>query len=287
MGEIIVTHPSTLVRLSACRLQYHWSRLYKPVQSASYLEFGISIHKALEGFYSSGSDPAAVFEAYWLKNNVVLPGDKTLELGITMMTNYKKAYAKESFEVLATELELARRVPVPDDEPEPPTRARRFYIGSIIDAIVLDTSLNQIFVLEHKTFERFYESTLGFNHQFAIEKFVSDGWVQKMNPKKSVVGVIYNGLRKADHHSSTTKLFERHPLYINDHQVKVVTHRIYWQLKATSDPSFIVYPEPDDLKCSMCAFKQPCSSYQRGEDYQFILDNVFTSREDEGEKEWS
>jgi hypothetical protein len=47
-----------------------------------------------------------------------------------------------------------------------------------------------------------------------------------------------------------------------------------------------VYPEPDDLKCSMCDFKIPCSEYMRGGDYQYILDNLFDSRKDEEVEEW-
>lgn len=282
---VIVTHPTTLNRM-ACRLQYHWSRNYRAIHSAPALEFGKAIHYALERYYcTEHEDPIQAFERYMDENGgPTINGYKSTDrdLGIAMLRNYLKEYAHEQFTVFYTEKEVARRVPVPEDDPNPPKRARNFYIAARIDAVVFDRVVGKLFVLEHKTFDTFYPGSLSLDHQFVVEKYVAEGICSGQ-----VAGVIYNGLRKKSEPSKTTKLFERHTLFINDEQVKVMLHRAYWSLMAVTSKDYHIFPEPSTMKCNMCEFKQPCAEYQRGGDYQFYLENMFEKRsEDEETEEW-
>jgi hypothetical protein len=255
-------------------LQYKWSRDYRPERPADNYTFGTAIHYALEQYYKRKADPIQVFRKYARENNTPDP-----ELGSLMMKNYVEHYRNERFKVLYTEQEAARPIPVPDDEN--PKKARKFYIGAIVDAIVLDLAVNKIFVLEHKTFDSFYPASLPMDQQFVIEKFIAEGLVHK-----PVSGVIYNGLRKKAEATRSTNLFERHTIYINDPQVKVALYRAYWALKDIHSGHFKIYPEPATMKCNFCEFKVPCTEYMRGGDYQFILDNTFERREDKENDEW-
>ncbi len=283
-----VIHPTTLGRLS-CRLQYYWSRIYQPYRKAPAYEFGIAIHNALEKYYTDKSDPVQAFKDYWDENMLSISRisnyeykDPDRRLGISMMENYLKFYTKEreDFQVLYTEKEVARRIPVPPDDPNPPSRAKGFYLGARVDAVVFDRKVSKVFVLEHKTFDTFYPKSLPLDQQFVAEKFVAEG--VSAGP---VAGVIYNGLRKKEKEGGTTKLFERHYLYINQRQVEVALHRAYWSLMMVTSSDFKVYPEPSTLKCNMCEFKEPCAEYCRGGDYKFILENSFQLRT-EDDSEW-
>ena len=125
---MIILHPTTLGRLD-CRLHYWFSRDYKPITTADYLEFGLAIHYALDGYYGEGADPVEAFKEYMEENTIILANDKNYDLGIAMMENYLEKYDEadaERFKIIATELEIARRVPVPPDEKNPPERANQF-----------------------------------------------------------------------------------------------------------------------------------------------------------------
>lgn len=281
-----IIHPTTLDKL-ACRLQYHWSRNYKPIRSAPALEFGIAIHHALEIHYGQGLDPIKEFRAYVGKNFASTGlGEPERELGSAMLANYVNQYRRENFTVISTEQEIARRVPVAKDDPHPAPWVKDFYVAARIDAIVYDKALGKTFVLEHKTFEKFYPQFLQLSHQFVIEKYVADGYLKKIK-HPSVAGVIYNGLRKrgTPSKSKTTKLFERHVIYVTDKQVEIMLHRVYWKLMETSSKFFPVYPEPSQMTCQFCEFKQPCIEYQRGGDWKFFFDNLYQERIDD-EDEW-
>lgn len=273
-ASLSVMYPSTLSQL-VCRLQYHWSRNYKTLTPSQAREFGSAIHHALEAHYGSDMDPIKAFRGFVRLNYI-----EDVDLGITMLRNYFVQYKNENFEVLATELEIARRIPVPDDELDPPKRAKRFRIGARVDTIVRDKTLDKVFVLEHKTFSRFYKAGLELDHQFVVEAFVAEGWLGE-----PIAGVLYNGLRKSKKETATTKLFERHPIYISEHAIEVMLHRAYWTLIDTTADDFHIYPEPGGMTCSFCQFKSPCAEYMRGGDWKFILNNAFKKRE-RSDSEW-
>lgn len=278
---MIVIHPTTLGRLD-CSLQYWFSRNYKSLITSEHYEFGLAVHYAMEKYYGEGEDLIEAFEEYMNKEVLMLPGDKRMALGIAMLNNYVDHYqGDEHLEVIATELEVARKVPVPADDPHPPKRAKEFYVAARIDAIVYDENLGQSFVMEHKTFSKFFPAQLSRDHQFIIECFVANGCSEV-----PVDGVIYNGLRKSAKPGKTTKLFERHTLYIDDASTEIMLHRVYWELMRISSDSFHAYPEPSTMKCNFCDFKVPCNEYMHGGDYKFTLNNLYARREKEA-SEWS
>ena len=275
--EPVVIHPSTLTRLS-CRLAYEWGKEYRTRTPATALSFGLCIHEALEEYYGRGTDLQDTFMQSSVQYKLE---SKDHDLGMAMLANYKAEYVgKERLTVLATEKEIARKVPVPFDED--PNDALKFYVAARVDGIVTDHRTGLDMVLEHKTFKNFYPGSLDMDHQFVIEAFVAEGFL-----KSPVSGVIYNGLRKKAKPGGKTNLFERHNVFINPHQVKVAMHRVYWTMKAVFSKQFRVYPEPSGLKCNMCQFKNPCGEYMRGGDYLFYLENAYEKRNNESEdEEW-
>lgn len=282
--ETYTIRPSSLEALE-CRLRYDWAvrQHYVSIRPNDALEFGTAIHVALEKYYASGSDPVKVFQ-HWMDEKTIdvskfqsgAGRSRKLgprELGSRMMQNYVAEYArKEPFDIIATEQEISRAIPIPRDEPKVVSDpSKRFFLATRIDAIVYNRVLGSHWVLEHKTFERFYPGQLDQNHQFVIEKFVAEGWL-----KAPIAGVIYNGLWKRDKATpAQPRLFQRHPIHINERQVEVMLHRIYWQLKDLASPNYRVYPEPSSLKCQYCSFRQPCTEYMRGGDWSFLLENTY------------
>jgi hypothetical protein len=275
--NVIAIHPSTLISLD-CRQQYYWSRTYKTKSPAPAFTFGLAIHEALEQYYGEGRD---LVEAFKETSKDLDFGFRTL--GELMVRNYLKEYqGKENFETIATEIELARKIPVPQDET--PGQEMTFYVAARLDAIVKDKNLDQVLVLEHKTFDRFYPESLAMDMQFVFEKFVAEGFFK--NTPVKVRGVIYNGLRKKGVGTKATRLFERHTIYINGYQVRVALYRAYWTLKQIHSGHFPIFPQPSSLKCAMCQFKTPCGEYMRGGDYQFLLDHTFIKRDEKEQQEW-
>lgn len=279
--EKIITHPSTLSRLD-CRLKYAWSREYRPRHTSDALQFGIAIHYALEQYYGHKQSAVEAYNEYVAENVTMVKGVKSdFDIGARLMKDYMEFYKNEKFKVYSTEMEIARRIPIPKDDKHPPERANHFYIAARIDAIVHDYGTDLSYVLEHKTFDKFYAMTLEMDHQFVIEKFVADGYF-----KKPIAGVIYNGIRKYISPNANTKTFERHHVNINQNQIDVMLHRAYWSLRLTTSDEFRAYPEPSSMRCNFCGFRQPCTEYMHGGDYQFLLDNLYESRENEEEDEW-
>ena len=44
------------------------------------------------------------------------------------------------------------------------------------------------------------------------------------------------------------------------------------------DPRTVKYPTPNRMSCNMCAFYEPCNLMNRGDDYEFLLDQLFVQR---------
>lgn len=279
--EKLVLYPTNMDKMD-CRLRFHWSRKYRTPKSAA-LVFGIVIHEALQGYYELGMDPVDAMDEYIGEDpEGVIDEGFDYNLAKAMLQNYVKEYKGERFQTLATELEIARRIPIPHDEDDPPERANRFYVGARVDLIVLDESKGQIFAMDHKTFSRFYADSIQRNHQFMISAYVAEGWL-----RKPVAGFLYNGLRKKAEPTKSTNLFERVPVYVNDRMIETMLHRAYWTLKEASADYYPVYPEPSSLKCTYCRFKQPCTEYMRGGDYKFMLDNTMQRREGSDDTYWA
>jgi hypothetical protein len=269
----IILYPTTLTQMS-CRLQYHWGRNYRAPASDS-LKFGIVIHEALQRYYEDGQEIIDALDEYVADDpEGIIDEDFNYALAAKMLSNYRERYKREQFKVLAAELEIARKLPTPHDEPDPPERAANFYVGARVDLIVLDKALGKTFVMDHKTFDRFYPDSIQRDHQFVVETYVAEGWLNE-----PVAGFLYNGLRKKAEPGPTTNLFERVPVYVNDQMKQVMLHRAYWKLKEATAEYFPIYPEPSSLVCAFCRFKSPCTEYMRGGDYKFLLDNTMERRE--------
>ncbi len=289
--------PTGLSSFSDCRLQWYWTYPtgLRPIQRQKQLELGKGVHAALAAYYQSrktnqelrglGSskrvptvDPVAFFEA-WADQEIHDLEDQAdiamlaeiRTLGITMLMGYAEEYiGKERLEVLAVELDI--EVPLPGTD---------WTVHAILDAIVRDHDRNQeVFVLEHKTYSQLNVSYLDKDHQFVIE-----AWCASTLIDEPIAGVLYNGLRKmVPGPKVKNALFERHEIRVGEHQIGVVQKRVREMYKQLTAGRLAIYPEPNPVRCNMCAFKEPCTAYQRGDDHTFMLETMFTKRPEETEE---
>lgn len=269
-----------------CRLNWYWGyhEGYRPIKSSPALELGIGIHEALDKYYSEGADPVAFFEewsdnrirelaAVWDDDNDDLLENK--ELGMAMLQGYVEEYdGKDNFDVIATEKTLMRRIPVPGRD-----TLSKCYLVARLDGLVRDHETGKLFSLEHKTFSRFNPGHMEVDHQFTAQVWLGQNLANEMGMDEEVVGVIYNGLRKQKPSPRVRlPLFERHKLYRTEQQINVMLHRAYWQYREFNKPGIPIYPQPNPIRCGMCGFQNVCAEYQRGGDFQFLLDEQFTKR---------
>jgi hypothetical protein len=270
----------------ACRLAWGWGKKYEPVRPNIHQEFGLGIHLALEKYYKSNCkvDPVRIFTKWAdARLNVDTKFDDDLAelanmrtLGITMLEGYVEHYkGKEPFKVITTEHEC--EIPIPTPTPE--CRPIKCNLHVRVDALVEDTKLEKIFVLEHKTFSSFSLDQLERDHQFVAEKWVGSKLSKKLTGRP-VSGVIYNGLRKHIP-SNRTKAdsFERHYIFINQKRVRLMLLRAYWTWIIMNDKRIPLYPQPNNVRCRWCTFKEPCTEFQAGGDYKFLLDTNFKPRD--------
>ena len=262
-----------------CRLKWHWGHQlnYRPIRQNNNLQLGIGIHKALEFYYAKRIDPIKTFTE-WIDAEIAkISGDwmedaqkmiQARTLGISMLEGYLQEYkGKEPFKVVATEKEMHRLLPIPGT-----TKLTDCQVTVRIDTIVRDTELNKLYVLEHKTFSRFSPDHLNRDHQIVAQAWVAESEL----PGKEISGVIYNGLRKQVAGPRVkVALFERHYVNINQSQKDIFLERAYWTYRQMIDPKLHIFPQPNTVRCSWCAFKEPCSAYCKGGDYEFILKTMF------------
>lgn len=268
--------PSSLDLFSQCRQRWYWSNPmgYRPIARQIALDIGNGVHDALGAYYEHGSDPVVYFRE-WIDKLIYSTEDgedigklaSARALGLAMLEGYLEEYADENFETLAVEQTLSR--PLPGTE---------FKIEARVDTIVrlLDDKKNRAFILEHKTFTRFDEDQIYRDHQL-----VAQTWLAKTAVDIPVVGVIWNGLRKqVPGPRVKNKLFERHTVRVGDAAIKFFIKRAKAHYETLTQDRLAIYPEPSNMKCGWCSFKQPCLEKIRGGDYQFMLDNLFTKRSD-------
>lgn len=266
----------------SCRLAWHWGYKYEPVRPNVTFELGIGVHVALEAFYAKQRSPAKVF-GRWVDGRIAELDPQfdddlaamlnARALGIAMLEGYVERWATEPFKVITTEHTCKR--PLRDHD----GNKTGAYINARLDAIVEDTSKGKLFVLEHKTFSQFTLGQLFRDHQFVCE-----AWLAKRLAKelvgRPIAGVIYNGLRKqVPGPRVKLELFERHHIYVNKAQIAIFQARAYDTWLLMNDPNVLIYPQPNLIRCNMCAFKETCVEYMRGGDYQYLLDNLFRVRE--------
>lgn len=273
--------PSQLDSMS-CRFAWYltYRKRYRPKKSSVPLEFGTAIHHALERYYGYKEDPVRAFQLFmdakltdaaWENDRDKIA--EMRELGSGMLTAYLKHYAKERFDVICTEQTIRRRLCHPETGEETDCD-----ILCRLDGIIRDWDTGKLFSLEHKTFSKFSPEQFERDHQFTAQVFVAEEVVHdKIHLPEGVIGVLYNGLRKQVE-SSRTKLamFERHKIYRNQRQIEVFLHRAYWQYVETKREGLPIYPQPNVVRCGQCDYKDVCTSYMLGEDWRFILEEMYT-----------
>jgi hypothetical protein len=273
----------------SCRLAWHLGyRLgYRSLRLNPALDLGIGIHAGLEAFYKDKSvAPAPVFEKWCrVRRKEINPQwvddlnemAKLEALGVAMLEGYADTYGDDpDLEVIATEHQLTKRIPIPDSE-----ELSRYTITARLDGIVRDANTGKLFSLEHKTFSRLNTKHFDLDHQFTTQVWIGQDLAESLGIDDQVIGVIYNGLRKQLPGPKVREaLFVREKIFRNQAQIDSMLHRAYWQCREMSSKSVQIFPQPNPIRCQSCHFREVCIEWQRGGDYQFILDEMFVSRAD-------
>ena len=272
---------------AACRLAWHLGyRLgYRPRRVSKSLDLGTGIHAALEALYKSGADPVGAFVEWCAARRAEISPqweddaramDEIEDLGTVMLAGYVDRYGDDpGFEVLATEATLTARIPVPGKN-----TLSRYTMTARLDGIIRDLDSGRLFSLEHKTYRSFSAAHFDLDHQFTAQVWLGQQCLGDLGLEgEEIIGVLYNGLRKAVPTKRTTApLFVREKIFRTRAQIDAFLHRAYNQCRDLSTASVRIYPQPNPMRCGTCSFRDPCIAYQRGEDMGFILDNMYTSR---------
>ncbi len=265
-----------------CRLA--WSLGYRegwrPIRSATPLEFGIAVHRALEEYYGESADLVRAFTEAWDSREGVLDSAdfrEHRELGIAMLRGYREFYrGKDNFEVLATETTLQRPLPTPSGG------RSKCVINARLDGLVRSLTDGHLYVLEHKTFSRFTASWLELDHQMSAQVWLGRALAENLGVEGKVVGVIWNGLRKqAPGPNVRQPLFERRTVTRTERHLAIFLERAYWQYRmfyAARGEEIPIFPEPEQVRCSMCDFAAVCRVYQSGGDWEFLLKSSYSRR---------
>lgn len=278
--------PSQLDAMS-CRLAWFlgYKRGYSAKRSAPALEFGTGIHFALEQYYGKGKDIVKAF-IFWADRrirelNEEFPdaAEKLLEmrsLGIGMLEGYMEEYkGKDNFDIIKTEEFITRPLSSPTDKDPDPDCS----ISVRLDGLVRDHQTKKLFSLEHKTFSTFTPGFMDRDQQLTAQVYAGQALCDKLKLKEEVVGVIYNGLRKQlPGPRVKNRLFERQKVYRNANQMKMFLHRAYHQYMEFNREGFPIFPQPNLVRCSQCDFSDVCDAYVLGEDWNFILKELYTNK---------
>lgn len=284
-----ITISASQMDAMGCRLHWFWSypRGYRPKKRNVNLLMGDGIHQALEVYYDPKRrwDPVEHFikwadaeieklDISW--DDEVKKVEDIKTLGVEMLKNYLKFWqGREDFEVLATEHQLERRLVHPQTGEVSP-----YFLVARLDGLVRDLTTGKLFSLEHKTYQRSNADHLeSHDHQITCQVALGQNLAESLGLHEEVVGVIYNGLRKAwDTPRTKTPLFERRKIFRTQTEVDVLLHRAFWMAHEFNKPDVPIYPQPNPMRCGGCDFKDPCKQYQTGGDYKFILDELYVSR---------
>ena len=70
----------------------------------------------------------------------------------------------------------------------------------------------------------------------------------------------------------------RHQIHRSETELANAGHYIWLEAQEMVDPNTRIYPAKGRFTCNGCAFKEPCLSMDRGEDYKYTLDTMFEKR---------
>jgi hypothetical protein len=278
-----LTMSPSQMQTAECRLRWYWGydQGYRPKREDTALALGQGVHEALEAYYSNGTPLLEAFDDWVVrktKEAVCLQSEVTemQRLGGAMLQGYEDTYlgsGQDEFEVLATEHTIKRNLPTPDGKKSKCTLVVR------LDLLARDHRLGKLFSVEHKTFTRFQPTQLNLDEQFTAQVWAGQALAESLGIDEPVEGVIYNGLRKqAPGPRVKVALFERHRLYRNASQIEWFLYHAYHVHRLVHARNLDVYPEPATMRCNRCDFQEPCGAFMRGEDYGYLLSNLYTKR---------
>lgn len=72
--------------------------------------------------------------------------------------------------------------------------------------------------------------------------------------------------------------YKRHIIHRNDTELRNAAKNLALEVEEMFSPSLSIYPSPGRFACNGCAFREPCMAKTRGEDHQYMLDNMFEKR---------
>jgi hypothetical protein len=184
------------------------------------LDLGTGIHAALEALYKSGADPVGAFVEWCAARRAEISPqweddaramDEIEDLGTAMLTGYVDRYGDDpGFEVLATEATLTARIPIPGKD-----TLSRYTVTARLDGIIRDLDSGRLFSLEHKTYTRFSAAHFDLDHQFTAQVWLGQQCLGDLGLEgEEIIGVLYNGLRKAvPTRRTTAPLFVREKIF--------------------------------------------------------------------------
>lgn len=70
----------------------------------------------------------------------------------------------------------------------------------------------------------------------------------------------------------------RHVVFRSETELANAGYNIWQEASEMVDPNLKIYPSPGRFSCGNCAFKDPCLSMNKGEDFQYTLDTLFEKR---------
>jgi hypothetical protein len=259
---------------------------YRTLRVTPALDLGIGIHEGLELFYAKRKDPVRAFKdwAKQRKTEIKPEWDDDLNamaeieaLGIVMLEGYHDHYGDdEELEVLATEHTLTRPIPDPETGED-----SKYSLNARLDGVVRHVDTGKLFSLEHKTYGRLDTGHFELNHQFTAQAWLGQDLAATLDIDEPIVGVLYNGLRKqAPGPRVKGDLFHREKIFRNQDQINSMLFRAYHQCAEVDSEDVAIYPQPNAMRCRMCSFKEVCTEWSRGGDFQFLLDNLFARRTD-------
>lgn len=72
------------------------------------------------------------------------------------------------------------------------------------------------------------------------------------------------------------KYHERHKIRKTQTELRNVHRNIYLEALDITNPDLRIYPSPGMFNCQWCAYEVPCLGKQRGDDFQYSLETMFT-----------
>lgn len=196
---------SSLSQYIACPMKFKFNfidGLFKDTSSKS-ANFGTSIHKALESFYTNRNTEEAnkAFMDKFVELDIIdEEGRLTIENGIKLLNNYYKTYENDGYKLVEGFAEKEFKIDTGLITP----KGRTINLFGTIDAIVTDS--NGTYVLDHKTTRTLgsqFINTYRVSHQMSAYIYAA----KQITGDESINTAIINGLQIAKTKSDLVRTF--------------------------------------------------------------------------------